>query len=88
MSMKKRLLKIVGIALTLVLVFGYFLFATLFFNPMEGDWGHSLSALTPRNVDLWVAKEKVGDLFEPFPEVVLLETVAHTAAWRDFDDSP
>jgi len=88
MSMKKRLLKIVGIALTLVLVFGYFLFTTLFFNPMEGDWGHSLSALTPRNVDLWVAKEKLGDLFEPFPEVVLLETVAHTAAWRDFDDSP
>ena len=88
MSKKKRLLKIVGIVLTLVLVFGYFLFTTLLFNPLEDDWEHSLSALTPRNVDLWVAKENVGDLFDPFPELVLLETVADTVAWRDFDASP
>lgn len=87
MSPKKRLLKITGIVLGLILVFGYFAFSTLVFNPFEGRWPHSLSALVPRTVDVYVAKAGLADWFSPFPHPTLLDQVEATPAWRAFDGS-
>ena len=87
MSQSKRLLKITGIVLGLILVFGYLAFSTLLFSPTEGSWKYRISALVPRTVDVYVAKAKLEDWFAPFPQPQVLTTVADTAAWRAFDGS-
>ena len=61
MSQSKRLLKITGIVLGLILVFGYLAFSTLLFSPTEGSWKYRISALVQRTVDVYVAKAKLED---------------------------
>jgi hypothetical protein len=84
MSFKKRLLRILAI-LGLVGVFaGYFAFATLLFNPFEKAYAYDLSTLVPREVDFYVSKARLDDLFERFPRLAVAERLSQSGTWMRF----
>ncbi|MDP6941199.1 MAG: hypothetical protein QGH51_04140 [Planctomycetota bacterium] len=60
-----------------VLVILYFLFATIFFNPLEDDLG-DMADVVPREVDYFLHWKKPGERFGDFP----VPTV-----WEDFSES-
>lgn len=88
MSFKSRLLRIL-LVLTGVLAFvGYFAFSTFLFNPLEGGYASDLATLVPRNVDLFVAKARLADDFDPFPRLAAAEEIQRTRAWQALEATP
>ena len=82
MSLKKRTLRIVLIALFLVFFAGYFAFSTFFFSPLEGSLEQDVAALVPRNVDFFMARAKLGDVFDEFPQLSAQDEIETSPAWR------
>ncbi len=60
-----------------VLVILYFLFVTIFFNPLEDDLG-DMADVVPREVDYFLHWKKPGERFDDFPT---------PTAWTDFSQS-
>lgn len=87
MSLKKRTLRILLIVGGLFLFAGYFAFSTFFFSPLEGGLDSDVATLVPRNVDFFVARAKLGDVFDEFPNLEAQEEIESTAAWRAFSGS-
>jgi hypothetical protein len=88
MSLKSRLLRIL-LVLTGVLAFaGYFAFSTFLFDPLEGRYEADLSTLVPRNVDLFVAKARLTDDFDPFPRLAAADELKRTRAWQALQETP
>ena len=82
MSFKKRILRIL-LFLTLIAVFaGYFAFSTFFFSPLEGGLDQDVATLIPRNVDFFVARAKLRDVFEEFPNLAVQDELEGNEAWR------
>lgn len=88
MTLKSRLLRILLVLTGLVLFVGYFAFSTFLFNPLEGGYGSDLSTLVPRNVDLFLAKARLADDFDPFPRLASAERLRNTRSWRALEETP
>ena len=85
---KNRFLRYLLIATLLFLFVGYFAFTTFLFNPFEGRLGADVSALVPRDVDLFLAKADLRREFDPFPELAAREDIERLPAWQTFAASP
>ena len=85
---KNRLLRYLLIATLLFAFVGYFAFTTFLFNPFEGRLGADVSALVPRDVDLFLAKADLRRDFDPFPELAAREEIEQLPAWQTFAASP
>ena len=88
MSLKTRLLRILLVLTGLLLFVGYFAFSTFLFNPLEGRYESDLSTLVPRNVDLFLAKARLADDFDPFPRLASAERISRTRAWAALQETP
>lgn len=88
MSLRRRLLRLLAIALGVILFAGYFAFSTFLFNPLEDDLEADLSILVPRDVDFFVAKAGLQDDFSRFPRLAVMDRLERTAAWQELSDSP
>ncbi|MCA8980068.1 MAG: hypothetical protein KDC14_08590, partial [Planctomycetes bacterium] len=88
MSRKSRLLRIFLVVGFVVAFAGYFAFSTFFFNPFEGRLGVDVSALAPRDVDFYVARADLADLFDEFPELAVEERLSKSPAYATWKGSP
>ena len=88
MSVKKRLLRIFAILFLLAVFVGYFTFATLIFKPFEADYEFDVAALIPAKVDFFVAKAKLGDAFDRFPRLAVMDELEQLDSWRTLRASP
>lgn len=70
---RRRFLKIAVIVSVLVLMTGFGLFTTLFFNPFEADYPFDVSTLIPREVDFYVSKADLRADFDPLPRPVFAD---------------
>jgi len=66
-SLRRRLLKYALVALGLILFTGYFAFRTFVFDPLEEDVEGHVSTLVPRDVDFYLAKDRLSADFAQFP---------------------
>ena len=87
MSRKKRIFKIAGITLAVLLFLGYFAFSTFLFKPFESDWEHRLAGLIPRQVDFYLSKEALEEDFSDFPELAAWSELEENKAWRIWSGS-
>ena len=85
--MKRRILRILLIALVVVVFAGYFAFTTFFFSPFEGSYELDVSTLVPREVDFFAAKGDLERDFDPFPELAVTDEVLATEWGRTFFES-
>ncbi|MEO0649937.1 MAG: hypothetical protein AAFZ65_04590 [Planctomycetota bacterium] len=94
--MKRRLLRILGIGLAVLLFTGYFAFSTFVFSPLEGDYEFELSTLVPRDVDVYASKPGLAGDFASFPRLAFEQRLAGTERgerflaspeWSDFEQS-
>jgi hypothetical protein len=76
--MKRRLLRILGIGLAVLVFTGYFAFSTFLFSPFEGDYEFELATLVPRDVELFAAKQGLAEDFAGFPELRFEQRLART----------
>lgn len=88
MSRKKRILRAGLIALLLLAFVGYFAFSTFFFSPIEGGFNAKVSALIPRDVDMYVARAQLRQAFDPFPRLAVAKTLEGHPAVDAFFASP
>jgi hypothetical protein len=88
MSRRARILRYLLIALGLLLFAGYFLFSTLFFNPLEGDLEVDVAALAPRDVDVYVARADLNGAFDGFPRLAVQDQLDQNPGWRAWIASP
>lgn len=82
MSFKKRILRIVLILTSVGLFAGYFAFSTFFFAPLESGLDQDVATLIPRNVDFFLARAKLGEVFDEFPQLAAQEELEKNEAWR------
>lgn len=85
-SKKKSPLKILGIALLLALPVLYFLFTEFVFDPFEGSVG-PFPELVPRDVDVYVRRERLDSDFDTFPMARELQKLLLTPAFREVSES-
>jgi hypothetical protein len=88
MSLKSRFLRITLIVLLIVLAAGYFTFSSLLYSPTEDDLEVDVAVLIPRDVDFYVAKAKIGELFDPFPHLAVVKRLEKLPAWQAWVSSP
>ncbi|MEM7517155.1 MAG: hypothetical protein AAF368_09565, partial [Planctomycetota bacterium] len=88
MSLKSRFLRIVLVLLFLLVFVGYFAFQTFLFPPLEGDFDKDMASLIPRDVDFFVSKAEIGDLFDEFPTLAVHEKLEKNDAWETWINSP
>ncbi|HPF13834.1 MAG TPA: hypothetical protein PLJ12_06175, partial [Planctomycetota bacterium] len=88
MSIKKRIFKIAGISLAVILFLGYFAFSTFLFKPFESAWPHAIAGLIPRQVDFYLAKDGLKYDFAEFPELAAWKSIAGTKGWQTWSNSP
>lgn len=88
MSRKSRLLRIVLVVLFVLVFAGYFAFSTFLFNPFEGGLGVDVAALAPRDVDFFVARAELKDVFGDFPELEIEEELEANETYRVWKGSP
>ncbi len=86
--LKSRFLRITLIVLLVVLAAGYFTFSTLLYSPLEDDLEADIAVLIPRDVDFYVSKADVGELFDPFPHLAVLPRLEKHPAWQAWVSSP
>jgi hypothetical protein len=84
---KHRLLRYLAVLLGLALFIGYFAFSTFLFSPTETDFDVDVAGLVPRDVDFFMARGELGELFDPFPTLVVEEELRATEAWRTLVES-
>lgn len=88
MSLKSRFLRITLIVLLIVFAAGYFTFATLLYSPTEDDLEVDVAVLIPRDVDFYVAKAGIAELFDSFPHLAVTKRLAQNPAWQAWVASP
>jgi len=88
MSRKSRLLRILLTILAVVLFAGYFAFSTFFFSPFESGLGVDVSALVDDRVDFFVARARLGEEFDSFPRLAVMDELEAHPAWETWADSP
>jgi len=88
MSLKRRILRLLGMAFIILAFAGYFAFSTFFFSPLEDDYEFSLATLVPRDVDFFLSKSDLADDFDEFPVLAAAATLEKTRAGRAFFESP
>ena len=84
----KKLLRILGTVLGLLLVVGYFAFSTYFFSPFEGGLDADVAGLVPRKVQFFAAKAHLDRDFDPFPRLAAAEDFALDETWSSVLQSP
>lgn len=87
MSLRRRILRLLGMATVICAFAGYFAFSTFFFSPLEDDFEFGLATLVPRDVDFFVAKSGLADEFDGFPRLAVTDELAATHAGRTFFES-
>jgi hypothetical protein len=88
MSLKSRFLRIALIALLILFAAGYFTFATILYSPTESDLEADVAVLIPRDVDFYVAKAQIGELFDPFPHLAVMKRLEKHPGWQAWAGSP
>lgn len=86
--MKRRLLKYFIIAVLVIAFTGYFAFSTFLFSPTEDDFESRISTLIPRDVDFYVSKAELADVFDGFPNLAITRALEATEAGETFFNSP
>jgi hypothetical protein len=84
----KKLLRILGTVLGLLLVVGYFAFSTYFFSPFEGGLDADVAGLVPRKVQFFAAKAHLDRDFDPFPRLAAADEFALDETWSSILQSP
>ena len=84
----KKILRILGTLMLLILVVGYFAFSTYFFNPFEGGFDADVSGLVPRRAQFFAAKGHLDRDFDPFPHLAAAEEFALDETWASVLQSP
>ncbi len=74
-------LKKLGIAGLVALPLLYFTFTVLFFSPFE-EVQPPFAAMAPRDVDLYVRRERLDSDFSPFPELRIVEELRLSRAFQ------
>jgi len=87
MSLKSRILRYTLIGLGVFLFAAYFAFATLFFNPLEGDLDVDVAALAPRDVDFFAARANLDDAIADFPRLEIQDRLDKSPAWQAWTSS-
>ncbi|MDZ4772828.1 MAG: hypothetical protein SGI72_06795 [Planctomycetota bacterium] len=88
MNLKSRFLRITLIVLAILAVAGYLAFTTAFYNPMEGSLKVPPGALVPRDVDFFVSRTQLGEAFETFPRLAVMDELEKTKGWQTWIGSP
>lgn len=88
MSLKSRILRITLIVLLIVFAAGYFTFSSLLYSPTESDLEADVAVLVPRDVDFFVAKAHIDELFAPFPHLAMMKRLEAHPAWQAWLASP
>ncbi len=83
---KKSTLKVLGIVLLLSLPVLYFLFTKFVYDPFEGSVG-PFPELVPREVDVYVRRERLDSDFEIFPMPRELARLTATPGFREVAQS-
>ena len=84
----KKLLRIIGTVLGLLVVVSYFAFSTYFFSPFEGGFDADVSGLVPRKVQFFTAKAHLDRDFDPFPRLAAADDFALDKTWSSVLQSP
>jgi hypothetical protein len=71
-----------GIVLVVLVPLAYFAFTQYFFDPFEGSQPR-FDVLVPRDVDLFVHRERLDSDVVSFPRLALLDRLSRTREWRD-----
>ncbi|MFT4543275.1 MAG: hypothetical protein ACI835_005745 [Planctomycetota bacterium] len=87
MIFKSRLVKYLVIIGLVLLFAGYFAFSTFLFSPTEDDFEYDLAALIPRDVDFFVARADIGELFSEFPRLAVADRLEKNSTWEEFSES-
>jgi len=88
MSIRSRLLRYFLIGCGILVVAGYGTFTALFFNPLESDLEVDVAALVPRDVDFFVAKAGIAEVFDGFPELSIRKRLRADPRWKTIFGSP
>ena len=86
--MKRRILRIIGIAAAVFLFTGYFAFSTFVFSPFEGDYEFDLETLVPRDVDFFTGKSDLRGEFSSFPKLDFLRRMERSERGQRILASP
>jgi hypothetical protein len=84
---KHRILRFLAIFVGLALFMGYFAFSTFLFSPTEKDFDVDVAGLVPRDVDFFLARGELAELFDPFPTLAIQDVVAATEPWQTLIES-
>jgi len=79
---RKRLLKYLATIGGLVFFAGYFAFSTFLFSPFEGGLGVDIAGVVPREVDFFVARADLGEVFDGFPRLAIQDELEQQEAWK------
>jgi hypothetical protein len=88
MSLKSRALRITLIVLCVLFIAGYLGFTTAFYNPMEGSLKVHPGALVPRDVDFFVSRAGLGEAFDTFPRLKVMDRLEQNPGWQTWQSSP
>ncbi len=83
----RKWLVAIGVVLGVLLLVGSILFVALVYNPFEGSV-ESLDHLVPRDITLFTRKAGVGADIDGFPDTEFFRSLADSAAFKSFSDSP
>ena len=73
MISKRRILKYLLFAFTLLALGSLWAFGQFFFYPWEGRYEGDVASLIPRDVDFYLAKGELREDFDPFPKPVFVD---------------
>ncbi len=83
----RKVAKVLGMTLGVIVFVLFFGTITLVFNPFEGGFGDVTMAI-PRTVDFCFRKEALGEDFPDFPTPAGWEDIADSNAWMRFREGP
>lgn len=87
MSRKSRLIRILLALVGLFVFVSYFAFSTFLFSPFEGGLGVDVAGLVPRSADFFIARARLGEVFDGFPTFAVEDELEVLPAWKAFEGS-
>ena len=88
MSLKRRILKWGLIGLFILAFALWFGFTTFLFSPLEDDYEFDVSTLIPRDVDFYLAKSELEEVFEPDLTLSIAEAWAESERGQALSSHP
>jgi hypothetical protein len=76
--MGRRLLRLLGIGIALLLLGALWAFSFFLFNPFEGKYDYAIASLIPREVDFYASKNELRRDFDPFPRLAFMDELEAT----------